>query len=1409
MLTWSRFEKTSKNVTADFEDLCRLFFKIYYLKDSTVILNKIHNNAGVETDPAIVDGILVGFQAKYFTNQISYTDIYDSCAKIVTHYNKKINKVILFCNKDINPKVQTYIKAVKLLEANQIEIELCCNQNILDPINMDDNYAKIKALFFNEQSFSLQWFRDKLSQSLEDLEPRYNTGFHIQDNELQQHFGIIYQDETVKSYLQNIIDEAKNELKQIIGYNDIVQSISVIIESFYIPDKAHYACIFEWYSSLISIYNKIFELDNELNKKYESSFNRGSQLSEENRRDLINSLTNCRRLRGIVERFDFTQDEYLKNLQKHIFIVEGEAGNGKSHLLGYEAETHGISQNYRTVLLLGQQFIFDNKPQEQIKNILGLQCSFEDFLLACEAKGEVDGELTVIMIDAVNECSNYNIWKQYINGLINKISSLKFVKLVLSIRTTYISYVFSEKLVADINKEIIPIIKVLGFRNNLLDAIPKFFNYYKIPLTTSAYFEAEFENPLFLKTYCESYTEGMAVGSRGIFSLYSAFLEKEEKKVREQQHISTSASFVNEIVNVIGKYMYENSRLYIPLKVLYANCKDVPNSDKVIDAFLRAKVLVQYKHDDGDRVFLNYERFSDYIVAKYILDSTKSFEQLCEKVEKEMLTVNAYGNLPSFMEGRFAAVSLLAREKYNKELIICLDSIPKTDQHDLYLLSGIVTEYLDSYRYRADKDIDAKDFKKDVIPYMCSKQNYDKFWEVLISLAGRNCSLNAKAITSILMPMALNKRDYLWTLYINQEASQGSRIYNIVQYFLNCDTNILAHQEKLLYGQLLTWFLSASNRKLRDLSSRALIRVLRNDVPAWIEILSIFKDVNDPYIISRLYGCVYGALLLTPENILCENNLTDLCDYIYQNIFNKDIVYPDILLRDYALNILEYCKFKNLIQDLDIQHCRPPYKSFPIPNISREELENIYPEPSSIEWLGTTAIKASLAPNYNLDGFANAYLYGDFGRYTFQSALNEFKDVDIKKVFYYAYYYIIKELGYNNNFFSQFDKSVGYGRMRNYAYVERIGKKYEWIAMYHALALVSDTCPIINLDHSISSYKGSWCPYVRDFDPTLTIFSNNRPYKNQPITLTRQVYTGWRLEDTKWAHIEDAWSFTDNISILDENNEKWYSLNFYISDSSGKDFNKPNQTVWLMGTACLIKKTEKETFIKKIQDKSFYGRWFDAAEPDSCYTVFAREYTWAPAYREEYKNSSFKDAEIQTGEQTFTKEFPTVKFQLDNDDLEDCDCYIENETQEVTMPIMEVIGHILPCSHEYLWEEEYDCSKEDAIHIRMPHKFLVDLLNLKQTKDGVWQAGNEIACADFNLFDGSNVNGLYIREKYLRQLLADEYSIIWICIGEKQHLLGTPGVHGQIWSELSCLVYEDDSGKLQEIRKIKLGKVRN
>ena len=654
------------------------------------------------------------------------------------------------------------------------------------------------------------------------------------------------------------------------------------------------------------------------------------------------------------------------------------------------------------------------------------------------------------------------------------------------------------------------------------------------------------------------------------------------------------------------------------------------------------------------------------------------------------------------------------------------------------------------------------------------------------------------------MPMPLKDRDYQWTLYLNQEYFEGSQIYNIIHYFLDLNIEILTHTDRILYGQLLTWFLSASDRQLRDLSSRALIRILHNDVPAWIELLTIFKDVNDPYIISRLYGCIYGALLMTYTDNISKKQLCDLCNYIYNAIFNQDIVYPDILLRDYALNIIEFCASKKIDLNFDIQHCRPPYTSYQIPAIDIKDLLSLYPKDEGHAGYGTRAIMYSMMPNYDLGEFSTAYMYGDFGRYIFQYALEQFIGVDVKAVFYYAFYYIIKNLEYDSNLFSDFDRTTGYGRMRNSTRIERIGKKYEWIAMYHALALVADTHAIRHFDDSTSQYKGPWEPYIRDFDPTLTIFSNERQYENYSFNLKRPVYTNWDLTNDKWAHIDDAWNFLDNISTTDNNHEKWYALNFYISDSTGNDYSKPMQTVWLMGTACLIKKSEQEYFINKIKDKSFYGRWLHAAEIDSSYTVFAREHTWATAYQNVYDNLSFKEAEIKTGERVATREFPTIKIPSEDDFLDLHKFLIsigeETETIHITEDINETIGHLLPCCQEYSWEQEYDCSKKDSINIRMPHKFLVDALNLKQTKDGVWENETEVVCADFNLFKGSNVGGLYIKERYLHQLMNNNYAIIWICLGEKQHLYGE--YSKQVWSELSSLIYFDNEGKLKEIRNI-------
>lgn len=88
-------------------------------------------------------------------------------------------------------------------------------------------------------------------------------------------------------------------------------------------------------------------------------------------------------------------------------------------------------------------------------------------------------------------------------------------------------------------------------------------------------------------------------------------------------------------------------------------------------------------------------------------------------------------------------------------------------------------------------------------------------------------------------------------------------------------------------------------------------------------------------------------------------------------------------------------------------------------------------------------------------------LYGDFGRYVFESALYDF-DCDKLALKNYSMNIIFNEIGYNKAL-SDYDcsRSISYypGQTDK---SERIGKKYQWIAFYKILALASDHFSLID-----------------------------------------------------------------------------------------------------------------------------------------------------------------------------------------------------------------------------------------------------------------------------------------------------------------------------------------------------------
>ena len=71
----------------------------------------------------------------------------------------------------------------------------------------------------------------------------------------------------------------------------------------------------------------------------------------------------------------------------------------------------------------------------------------------------------------------------------------------------------------------------------------------------------------------------------------------------------------------------------------------------------------------------------------------------------------------------------------------------------------------------------------------------------------------------------------------------------------------LSENRAFLLLILFSWMLSSSNRTLRDRLSKAMVEIMKSHFGLCKRLLEIFKSVNDPYIVQRIYGTVFGAVV--------------------------------------------------------------------------------------------------------------------------------------------------------------------------------------------------------------------------------------------------------------------------------------------------------------------------------------------------------------------------------------------------------------------------------------------------------------------------------------------------------------------------------------------------------------------
>jgi len=1410
-ITWEKFITTNndaRGVRYKFEDLSRQLFTYEFLSGNKVYkyVHSNPNNPGIESEPILdeANNRYIGYQAKFFDNDADYNQIKESAEKAVKHYKGKLELIYLFSNKALTTTCDSYKTIEKILNDAGIALQPITDTTILDLVR---KYPLLGKYYFDDHGISHEWFENKAAVTINILGERFNADFNV-DTEASKNLSIFLQNQSASDYYNNrkreLVDEIASLRWELDDLYEYAHKLSKFIDT--IPDVNIDTIhdVESWQSNISNEFEtdlvEIEERIGKIQRDYEEI-----EGSDKKKAELGSYLDKLNKLKNLFYRLELPKIEQ-NLLNNKILIVEGKAGIGKTQLFANEAISL-LNKKENALFIIGSDCLSDINMFEQLKNNLRLDFEFENLIDILEVIGEAKGKIVPILIDALNESWKPQLWKSVLPILYQKVSDKNYVRLAISFRSEYQNSILPERFL-----ELDNVMKMehRGFRDNPFEAAKKFLGYYGIPFTPLHMFNANIDNPLFLTLYCKTY-QGDEVE---LPILYERLLEKANDKMHiklakaiETAGCDQSDNLVLPIVQAIAKQTLITGKRHFEKNEIES--MSVWNSlglvaRPFITQLIQENILHDYESDGKNYVYFSFDQMNDYFSAKAILAMYQTETEIRKYISEKVLCIvdGEYQNWGS--RDLFVHVCALYADKFRKE---CIDVIQ--DIKDVFDREDLFRAYIESFEWRRKIYLSISEVLK-----LCNEYSVEPsvLWNVFINNSVKsNHMLNADGLHDVLKKYSLSNRDYLWTMFINGRNSDDDRVAQLIELYNKGEVLELADNEQIrLLLILFSWVLTASNRWLRDTTSKAMVEILKEHFEYIEYLLNLFSDVNDPYVIQRLYGIAFGAC--AKRNCDNKESFKSLVFFVYENVFNKDIIYPDILLRDYARLIIEryLMEYPDELPGYELGKIKPQYKSIPIPNIDDQKYFN-------------KDFKNGLFYIQHSMRFDGMGMYGDFGRYVFQSAIRNF-EVDEYKIFNYAMHYIINDLGYEGELFDNYDRFVNsfvYDR-HHVLKTERIGKKYQWIAMYNILARISDYYPMKNrfsMEEEIILFDGPWEPYVRDFDPTLNghnLLCDDAPFFPQVNEHIRETIQENACAKEDSSYDEEKWTKTnslffkyqkEDLLLTDDKGIQWVVLSKYAhTGRSNLASDKLMVWNWLYG---YFVTDEQLTILKEYASKKVNLLNSDITTIPETYTLYSREYPWSSGSKS-ILEWQWRNIELNTGETklvTKTVEEPQlsfidallkrysgeaddegVDFESERDFDEDFEIPTVTRTYTREEQVTIDVGRVLNATQDILWEEEFDASKEDALSYSHPCAEIINTLALRQKKyDGYYynEAGVLIA---FDTDLTKQKAGLVIRKDALDKFLdIKKLHLVWFVNAAKE-------IHGKT---LMITRYTDWTGLLE------------
>ncbi|WP_347051904.1 AVAST type 2 anti-phage system protein Avs2 [Flavobacterium olei] len=1419
----------------------------------------------------------------------------------------ELNKYTLFTNSQAD-----YNSVIKLLETNsniiipstidlvlfyEIFIKKIKSDNKLKKLFIEENYkskifdlgeginrieSKIETIsstieaLRSELTFQPdeEWFIQQCKSSIVDLSKRYTPEINVK-LEVSEIFEGLGRTEDFKRKVTKQFDEflikGKKVLKNQLEIKESLESLENTFDDLYklfhntdflgttpIPVNEFEGLHDIAYSSVQQIYNYYISEERKVQKEkndYQYYHKYASELR--NIREFEQELSSFQRLLHSSS-IDLANNPFL--------LLDGEAGIGKSHLIG-DIISRRIDKGHESVFLLGQHFVTEEDPWTQIFKRLQINSKAKDFLNKINHRAEESGKRIVLFIDAINEGKGNYFWNEYVKSFINEIKKYNWLGLVLTVRTSYKKIIFPEEERSNLG---ILEHQHYGFRNSEYEASKLFFDNYKIELPNVPLLHLEFQNPLFLKLFCDGINKAgltrIPDGLQGISSIINFFVKNVNIVLSKPKRVgySDSLNLVQKSIYALIKCKVDNQLRYIPYELAYQLVNESISSfiDKkgFIDELITEGVLSKnlfWKEDNNyeEGVYLAYERFEDHLTVQYLLEQFPDLEKEFKEDGKFYNLVRGENEIYRY-KGLIEAFSIQVPEKNGYEFYTLIPELK-----DKY---PVVESFVQSLLWRKFDTIN-EESEEYVNKYVFSYDGtHDLFWETILAATGiPKHYFNAHFLHNYLINFSLAERDANWTQALKYKYTNESSVKRLIDWSWNqTDKSHISDESILLSCITLTWFHTSTNRKLRDCSTKALVSLLEERLDILVQLLKLFEQVNDPFVYERLFAVAYGCVIRTNQ----KEKIKEVSEHIFETVFN-DIkgVIPHILLRDYARGIIEYANYLGIELSFELSKVRPPYFSnWPESIPSLEDLKEKYDNEkyyhiwSSVMGFGDFS-RYTIGTNSNFSDWSGCkigeapidrrqvykhfksklnseqlellkklnpiitedpkddFMIGD-GKIKFKIAvgrkteeeLEEYRN-DFKKLIHgellaeyedevepfldhnhkiinTAEYFDLRiaqrliltrviELGWNPDLHLSFDKEIGTGRGRSTTPHERIGKKYQWIAYYEYMALLSDN--FIKRERwggkKEKPYEGPWDPYDRDIDPTMLI-SETGSYddeQSQEFWWVNNKIFDWDCTNENWVNDSATLpAMEDIIQLKDDNNEEWLILEGYPSWSEPKKigeekWDQPHKELWCHIRSYLVKEDDYTSFKDWAIQQDFSGRWMP--ESGDRYEMFSREYYWSPA-QNHFMSEYYGGCEWR---EVYDKESG------------------------------DYIAEVNVTAISFLWEAEFDNSKEQVISFLKPNTIIYNGMELNYSKrEGEFINGNnEIQCFAANVYNDSKSYLLVRKDSFLKFLRDNNLKIVWTVLGEKQVIGGRSFENEHLGRlEISGTYYFENSiltGKLQ------------